>query len=283
MGDVADDSTGTIGRLLQEARAAKGLAIEAAADASKVPLYFVRLMEQEQFHLVPDPLYVLRFLTEYAAFLGLDPKQAEAQLRQQVHSARVSGLPHPVTPISARIDLKRLLVYLLPAAAVIPLIFIGLSLLSGRPPALPPGHQTLSLESQDTAAPLPEAVTVAPPSPAAPSFEAAQPTGLSPARSLTGPAVQEPQSPPPRYRLRAEAKDTTWLAVSVDGAPPREVLLRPGETAQWSANNGFVVSIGNSEGVALSLNGTLVPLKGGRGQVIRDLTLPDGSDPMTAR
>jgi len=67
----------TVGRLLQEARSAKGLTIEKAAAASKVSLSFVRLMEGEQFHLLPDPMYILRFLMEYSASLGLDPKQVE--------------------------------------------------------------------------------------------------------------------------------------------------------------------------------------------------------------
>ena len=64
----------TVGQLLKEARSAKGLTIEAAAVSSKVPLSVVRLMEEEQFHLLPDPLYVLRFLLEYSVALGLDPK-----------------------------------------------------------------------------------------------------------------------------------------------------------------------------------------------------------------
>lgn len=279
MGSVAGDSTGTIGPLLQKARAAKGLSIEAAAAASKVPLSYVRLMEQEQFHLVPDPLYLTRFLMDYAAFLGLDPKPVEAQLRGQVSSIGVAGLSHPVPSPGLRIDLRRLAMYLLPAVAVIPLIFIGLSLWSGPPPAVPPTRQPELAESQETAASLPEAVTAIPPSSQLPSLSAGRPEELPPTHPVTGPTVQEPQGPPPRYRLRAEAKDTTWLAVSADGAPDRKALLRPGETASWWANNGFIVTIGNSGGVTLSLNGRPISLKGARGQVIRNLALPANDGP----
>lgn len=269
MGGPEGNPTITIGQLLQDARTAKGLTIEAAAAASKVPLSFVRLMEQEQFHLVPDPLYLIRFMTEYCAFLGLDPKQVEAQWKDQAHSAGVSGLSHPVPSIGSRIDLRRLFVYLVPAVVAIPLIFIGLSLLSGRSPAPP-------LESQQTAEPTPEAGTATLlPGPQAAAVGAGQPEGMNPASPLTDPAVQRPQGPPPRYALKAEAKETTWIGVSADGAPRRQALLRPGETASWSANNGFVVTIGNSGGVALMLNGRPVPLKGARGQVIQNLALPE--------
>jgi cytoskeletal protein RodZ len=266
MSDDTGDSTKTIGPILQEARTAKSLTIEAAAAASKVPLSYVRLMEQEQFYLVPDPLYLIRFLTEYATFLGLDPKQVEAQLKEQVNSARVSESSHSVSSTGSQIDLRRLLIYLLPAAAVIPLIFIGLSLFSGSPPPMPPA-QTTPLPSAETTTPPTEGLPAAPPS-----------------LQTTAPQVQEPQGPPSRYRLRAEAQAMTWLAVSADGAPRREVLLRAGETAQWSANNRFTVTIGNPRGVALSLNGRPVSLKGEPDQVIRDLALPgDGGPPLAGQ
>ena len=83
--------------------------------------------------------------------------------------------------------------------------------------------------------------------------------------------------------LRAEAKETTWLGVSVDGAARRQVLLHAGNTAQWSAHTGFVVTIGNAGGIALSLNGKRVSLTGARGGVIQGLTLPGKSEPVSQR
>jgi hypothetical protein len=144
----------------------------------------------------------------------------------------------------------------LSVAVVIPLIFVVLSLFSGRPPELPPGRQPQSSPPQEAASQPSQRGEIAPPS---------------------------PQSQPSRYTLKAEAKQTTWLAVSVDGSARRETLLRRGEAEQWSANKGFVVTIGNSEGVLLSLNGKLVPLKRGRSQVIRDLTLPGDGEFVTTR
>ena len=107
----------TIGRLLQDARSAKGLTMEAAAAGSKVSLSFVRLMEQEQFHLIPDPSYIIRFLREYSAFLGLDAKQVEALFRRQVTPARAIAPLQGAVSLSSRIQPRRLLLYLLPAVA----------------------------------------------------------------------------------------------------------------------------------------------------------------------
>lgn len=274
-----DDSTRTIGPILQEARTAKGLTIEAAAAASKVPLSFVRLMEQEQFHLVPDSLYLTRFLTEYAVFLSLDPKQLLVQLKEQVDAARLRETLHPTSTISARPDLRRLLIYLLPAVAVIPLIFIGLSLFSGPAPTVPPAQTMPAPPSAETGMPPTESpITTQPDSQVVP-LSAEQPKVVPPSNPITATPGQAPENPPSRYRLRAEAKETTWIGVTADGAPRKQALLRPGETASWSANNGFVVTIGNVGGVALMLNGRPVPLKGARGQVVQNLALPenDGS------
>ena len=275
-----DDVAKTIGPILQEARTAKGLTIEAAATASKVPLSFVRLLEQEQFYLVPDALYLTRFLTEYATFLGLEPKQLLAQLKGQMDAARVREPSHPVSSISPQIDTRRLLIYLLPAAAVIPLIFIGLSLFSGPSPTPPPAQQPELPASQGAVTPIPDAMPVAPPGPQAASVGPGQPQESVPALQVTSPEVQEPQRPPSRYRLRAEAKATTWLSVAADTASRKQALLRPGETAEWSADQRFTVTIGNPQGVTLSLNNRLIALKAEPGQVIRNLVLPaDGGPP----
>ncbi|CBE69971.1 MAG: DUF4115 domain-containing protein [Candidatus Methylomirabilis oxygeniifera] len=283
MSGDTDEPARTIGPILQEARTAKGLTIEAAAAGSKVPLSFVRLLEQEQFHLVPDSLYLTRFLTEYAVFLSLDPKQLLAHLKEQVDSARLREAPHPTSTIGSRTDLRRLLIYLLPAVAVIPLIFIGLSLFSGPSPTVSPVQQSEAPAPQGAFTPTPEAVTVIPPDPQAVSSAPEQPQESTPARQAVTLQAQEPQVTPSRYRLRAEAKETTWIGVAADGAPRKQALLRPGETASWSANNGFVVTIGNVGGVALMLNGRPVPLKGARGQVIQNLAIPENGEPPPAR
>ena len=264
-----------IGRLLQEARSAKGLTIEAAAAASKVSLPFVRLMEEEQFHLIPDPMYILRFLSEYSTLLGLDPKQVETQFRRQMKSPMASAPPQATALTGSRINFRRLLLYLLLAAAVIPLMFIVLSLFSGRPPELPASRrQPQSPSPQETAPQSPPGGVVAPHSPKAASPGEAPPQGLDAAKTVAASSARESQSQPSRHTLKAQAKEATWLAISVDGSARREVLLLRGEVAQWSADKGFVVTIGNSQGVVLSLNGKRVTLEGKRGQVIRDLALP---------
>jgi cytoskeletal protein RodZ len=274
---------GTVGQLLKEARSAKGLTIEAAASASKISPHLVRLMEEQQFHLVPDPVYIIRFLLEYSGFLGLDPKQVETQFRRQIHLPGSSAPLRPVASLRSRIGMRRLILYLLSAVAAIPLIFVILSLFAGRPAEPPPARESQPPAAQEAATQPPQAPIVAPTAPREASVEADRPSPAKATRSTLTPAVQTLQGKPSRHTLRAEARRATWIAVSVDGSTKREVTLHPGATAQWSARHGFVVSIGDAEGIALYLNGTPVTLAGGRGRVIQNLPLAGDREPEAAR
>jgi cytoskeletal protein RodZ len=236
----------TIGRLLKETRSERGLTVEEVSAASKVPAYLIRLMEDEQFHLLPDPSYVLRFLTDYAGHLGLDARLVEAQFRRQMRPAG-EGLPlQTLAAKRARTGPRRLALALLALAAGIPLVFLVLSLLAGRPGERPP------------------AVPV----------QGAAPPDVSPS---VAPSEQLAQGAP--YTLRAETKQTTSLLISVDGAPPHEVTLQPGKFVQWSAVKGFVVTIADAEGVSLLLNGKRVVLPHDQHRPIQNLSLPGDGNP----
>jgi len=274
---------GTIGQLLKEARSAKGLTIEAAASSSKISSHLIRLMEEQQFHLVPDPVYIIRFLLEYSEFLGLDRKQVETQFRRQIHPPGSSAPLQPVASLRSRIGMRRLILYLLSAAAATPLIFVILSLFAGRPAEPPPAREPQPPAAQEAVTQPPQAPVVAPTVAREVPAEADRPSPARAMRSATAPAAQMPQAKPSRHTLRAEARKATWIAVSVDGSTKQEVTLQPGGTAQWSARHGFVVSIGDAEGIALYLNGKPVTLAGGRGRVIQNLPLAGDREPAAAR
>jgi hypothetical protein len=76
------------------------------------------------------------------------------------------------------------------------------------------------------------------------------------------------------HLLRVQAREPTWIQVTIDGHLAKDLLLQPGQTAEWSAQTGFTVTLGNAGGVALTLNGHDLPALGKSGQVIRNLRLP---------
>ena len=55
--------------------------------------------------------------------------------------------------------------------------------------------------------------------------------------------------------LDLDATELSWVVVQVDAGSPQEALLRPGEKAQWKAQDQFMVTLGNAGGVRAELNG----------------------------
>jgi hypothetical protein len=63
------------------------------------------------------------------------------------------------------------------------------------------------------------------------------------------------------------ATERTWVAVDADGKTVLQKVLNPSEVDNLKAHDSFDVTIGNAQGVVLTLNGeTLKPL-GRRGEV----------------
>ncbi len=69
------------------------------------------------------------------------------------------------------------------------------------------------------------------------------------------------------------------MLVTIDEGETQDVLLQAGETWVWRAQQGFVLTVGNAGGVALILNGRLLPRLGESGEVIRNLRLRDKAAP----
>jgi hypothetical protein len=73
--------------------------------------------------------------------------------------------------------------------------------------------------------------------------------------------------------LDLNASELSWVVVQVDAGSPQEALLRPGEKAQWKAQDQFTVTLGNAGGVRAELNGKPQKPFGPSGKVVRDVVL----------
>jgi hypothetical protein len=62
--------------------------------------------------------------------------------------------------------------------------------------------------------------------------------------------------------------------VTIDNQHAKEILLHPGQVVEWSAGEGFTLSLGNAGGVEVTLDGHGLAPFGKSGQVVRNIRLP---------
>ena len=263
---IEQEDKRTVGQLLRAAREARGISREEAAAVTRIKPVFLAALEEDDYHLLPDERYLLRFLEEYARFLNVDARAVQGRFAEQIAPDPGSLAVFPVKR-TITVPLRGLVPALLLLAVVIPSAFIGFSLLLNRTR----GGQTPDRGER------PELTREALPVRSPPST----PETGSPAPVAAGtPTLSQPPISPGAQEaktLRAQAKEMTWMLVTIDGRETRDVLLRAGETWQWRAQEGFVLTVGNAGGVELILDGRRLPPLGEPGQVVRDIRLPPES------
>lgn len=279
------DASMSIGETLRRRREERGLTPEQAAFQSKVPLRLVQVLEADDYHLLPDPLYLVRLLHEYARFLGLDVAALDTEFQEAIHRPpRPSPPPAPTPRPAVNIPWRQVLWTVAAILVVTPLVLIALSLASKRSAeqavssrsAEPKVEQPVSVGGRvEVTPPVPEGVASAgSPSPAVLAVPAAVPVVVTP----TTPAPVQEQAVSSTgaasHILIVRAQEPTWLSVQVDQKDPREVLLQPEDVVRFVAQTGFRVVVGNAGGVTLSLDGTPLSPLGRSGEVVRDLVLP---------
>ncbi len=141
--------------------------------------------------------------------------------------------------------------------------------LTPLPTAAPPAP---AVAARPAAPPAPSAAVVGTPAPA-PSADASVPSGTRPGATLPGlEGLAGTVSSP--YRLVARITDTSWIRVRTEDGRTSEETLLAGDIREWVSDRPFVVTIGNAGGVALELNGHVLPPLGAKGAVIQRLALP---------
>jgi len=292
-GADATRSADSAGAYLRSLRLARGASLDDIARATRVGRSHLEALEIDDAAELPAPVFVKGFIRAYCEFLQARPDEALERYGRQAQA-------HPPAPRSfgavrrgpsrmgGPIAVSLLLLAVLSGA----LIAVNLGLRSGSQavspvvarPAPPPSVP------QATSVPTPTAPVAPAPSaaPAASAPSAPAPTAVRPAEPAAPSAPSPtPTSPPApgsattnaradrgRQRLVVRAVEATWVRVQMDRSRPIEELLPEGAVREWSAEQDFVLTVGNAGGVELTLNGQRLPPLGSRGAVIRELVLP---------
>lgn len=294
-------------QLLRQERECRGLSLQAVERELRLPLHYLEMLEGTgEKRFLADPLYLIPALRNYATFLDLNPTvvvrqfTAELQALQEITSKAV----HPAHPLlvfkqpqhSRMWSRLTILVLALGIFAVIGqygelAVQWQWSPVGGVSP-LSPSEVASTLASRTPSSPSSLAPPVPPTLPdqldssSAPQTEpllvtaARQPEPLVPAPSQPKSVMVDYTSQPQEgladalHLLRVQAKEETWLRVTIDDQHAKDVLLHPGQVIEWSAGEGFTLTLGNAGGVEVILDGQGLPPFGKSGQVIRNIRLP---------
>jgi len=244
-----------LGETLQRARLARGVTLEEAERTTRISRRYLEALENENFGLLPAPVYARGFLRTYARYLGLEPSDL-------LPLFPVGYLDVPLLEPMPKVTTPRTWpgsgLLAAGVVAVLLVVVVGLYALGGSEDSSRPlfGAQTLSPESgaaEPTEQPRAVApITVEPALTATPA-----PAGEAPpaGETATAPAVVPAGTMPDlQNRPLAEASATlrslnlNYLAVQVPSDLPAGQVIRQSPSPGSEINPDQVVTLEVSRG-----------------------------------
>lgn len=226
-----------LGEILKEKREELGLDLKEVAHSLRIQYEYLKALERNEFEKLPPDVYTRAYIREYARFLNID----SAILLDEYAKQRMGT--HAVIQTEAPPSQKRLTfpwkMLLIPFSMIVIVILIIYF------PRMGPVTKTGEVPIVGNSPPVHEEAQVVPH-----------------AGSESKPNM-----------LTVNAVEATWLRIEMQGGMSEEVLMKPGETKQWTSTNGFSIKVGNAGGVRLALNDRDMGIPGAKGQVVK-LTLP---------
>src|SRR5436309_7541225 len=88
-----------IGSVLREARMRERIDITEAETRTKIRAKYLRAIENEEWDLLPGPVYVRSFLRTYGDFLGLDSRALVDEYKRRYEGRPSDHEPRPVASL----------------------------------------------------------------------------------------------------------------------------------------------------------------------------------------
>jgi cytoskeleton protein RodZ len=235
----------SFGQQFKILRAQRGISIKTVSDETRIAVAILRLIEDEAYDKLPDPVFVKGFLRSYSIMMGLDS--------DRIIQSYLAGRHHYYQSLQFEADLLRgvrsfwpRLLFSVGLFACI--IMVSVTMLRDRDGNSQP----------ETTEPVPKAAVKTA-------------TESIPEQELRDTAA--PKETPAGYLLQIDVVEETWLKVIADRQQPKEYALNPGDQLELKAVSGFNLLIGNATGIHLRLNHQPVSVDGRHGQVVT-LKLP---------
>jgi len=258
-----------LGTYLKKERETMNCSLEEISSATKIRKGILSAIENDDYTLLPPPVFVKGFLRAYTAHLGLDYNEVVRRYKE-VDSRYIEEEEEILKERQGKSFLKKLAVPLTAGVIVLIAAFCFVSIKSSptvkkdevnssSPVNALPGKKATGMQ-EETVAVLKESIK---------SQEL--PAGSS--QKESGIAIAE-GSEAKRLNLEFKARAETWVGFRSDDEKSFQVLLQAGDNHVVRADHIIRLKIGNAGGVDLSLNGKVLPSPGKSGEVVR-LTLTE--------
>jgi len=287
------------GEHLRREREMRGVSLAEISASTRISIRFLQAIENEDLSKLPGGIFTRSFVRTYARYLGLDEERvlADCQLagkqKPEVDIRRISTS-------RARPDGTATRTRIIGLVVAIALLAGGYALFrhsrrvreerNSTPVAITPSTPAPSANLPANAAAAQPAMPATPESnptqTVTPTSSGGGTTGSGTPRS--GPpspgakanpteqgATSEAASPAAALSdlvLQVAATERAWVAVDADGKTVLQKVMNSNEVENLKAHNSFDVTVGNAQGIVLTLNGeTLKPL--GRSGEVKSIHL----------
>jgi cytoskeleton protein RodZ len=272
----------SVGQTLKRKRLERGFDLADIARETRIPLRHLEAIEQDNYDRLPAYPYAVGFVRNYTKFLGLPADQVVRQFKSETTLLDPSVTATAAEPLDeSRVPSRGL---------VIGSILAGVALLSAiayfalRTPEPEAAEEAPLTAAADAATPAPAPVTSdpvlsetsAPPvgtpiTPPAGTIDATATAATVPAATLP-PATPVTGISPVGVVIRAN--EDSWIKVSDGGPKSLKVgILVAGETYTVPNVPGVTLRTGNAGGVDVFVNGRQLPPLGGKGVLVKDVSL----------
>jgi len=266
----------TLGERLRRKREEPGISIAQAAAETRIAERYLTAIEAGDFRALPGAFFARSFIRQYAAFLGIDRHEIEAEL------GRIAGQIAPPLipgqePRKAGSDLPPIASYARPGAnprfARAVAALVGVVILCATVYALWL-HRSQTTSIEWVARAHPEASTPAPPSPPVVPETPAAPT------PEVSPAAVETRGP---LWFQLTAEEPTWVDITSGGQRLYQGILEANQTKTISGIEQARLVVGNAGGLRIVSNGRPIGPLGARGQVRVVMLTPEGAQVLEPR
>jgi cytoskeletal protein RodZ len=259
----------TLGQFLKEQRIKNNKSLDEIAQTTKIRKGLLEALEQDNYALLPPRSYVRGMVKMYVQEVGIDLNQA---------LDRFEAAPIEKTKIESAAKIKISSPSSFSGGYLLLLIIIAVGFIVyftytrknvEEPVQLigPAPQEKIAVQPSPTTALVTTApVTTAPVNSPQPGFIASVATEAITPTSVTSPDKPSLNTRP--FTLRFEAQSQTWMRVQADGKKSANIILKPGESYQLTAENTVTLRLGNAGGVSIFFNDVPLARAGKSGEVV---------------